>query len=194
MKVLFFDTETTGLWDFKGPYYGPKQPHLVQLGIKLVEVFSNQTLETYDAIVKPVLYSDIPIEATNTHKITIEIANDLGKDPGEVLQVFNAMAAEADYVCAHNWQFDQRIMNRFSYAMKHRIDWVSALCTMKIMTPICKLPGKYGYKWPKLEELHKFLFGESFDNAHNALADVNALHKCFIEMMHRKYIPLKKKD
>ena len=33
------------------------------------------------------------------------------------------------------------------------------LCTMKTTTDLLRLPGPYGFKWPKLDELHAFLFG-----------------------------------
>ena len=58
----------------------------------------------------------------------------------------------------------------------------SKLCTMKSSTGYCKIPGNYGYKWPKLSELHLKLFGEDFEEAHDASADINATEKCFWEM------------
>ncbi len=56
------------------------------------------------------------------------------------------------------------------------------LCTMKSSTDYCRLPGPYGYKWPKLSELHIKLFGENFEEAHDASVDINATEKCFWEM------------
>jgi len=51
-------------------------------------------------------------------------------------------------------------------------------------TSLCKLPNKYGngYKWPKLSELHNFLFNEDFADAHDALGDIRATIKCFFEL------------
>ncbi len=51
-------------------------------------------------------------------------------------------------------------------------------------TDILKIPSRKGsgYKWPKLEELHNFLFKEGFDGAHDALNDVMATSKCYFEM------------
>lgn len=52
-------------------------------------------------------------------------------------------------------------------------------------TEFCAIPGGKGgkYKWPKLEELHEILFGEKFDMAHNAAADVEATARCFLELV-----------
>ena len=35
---------------------------------------------------------------------------------------------------------------------------------MQSSTNYCKLPGPYGYKWPKLSELHIKLFWVDFEN------------------------------
>ncbi|MDZ7774594.1 MAG: DNA polymerase III subunit alpha [Bacteroidales bacterium] len=47
------------------------------------------------------------------------------------------------------------------------------------------LPGGKGggYKRPNLTELHQKLFGETFDEAHNATADVEATARCFLELV-----------
>lgn len=51
---------------------------------------------------------------------------------------------------------------------------------MKATVSYCKIPNKYGgYKWPKLQELHEKLFGYEFDDAHDALADIEATFKCY---------------
>jgi DNA polymerase III subunit alpha len=57
-------------------------------------------------------------------------------------------------------------------------------------TDYCALPGGRGgkYKWPKLEELHHKLFGTKFDEAHNAVADVEATTRCFFELLRLKVI------
>ena len=54
---------------------------------------------------------------------------------------------------------------------------------MESSTGYCRIPGPYGYKWPKLSELHRKLFGEDFAEAHNAAADIQATERCFRELM-----------
>lgn len=53
---------------------------------------------------------------------------------------------------------------------------------MQASTDLCRLPGPYGFKWPKLSELHYKLFGFDFKEAHDASVDINATEKCFWEM------------
>jgi len=62
------------------------------------------------------------------------------------------------------------------------------ICTMKQSVRYCKIPGRYGYKWPKLSELHIELFGEDFKEAHDATVDINATAKCFWKMKELKII------
>ena len=53
------------------------------------------------------------------------------------------------------------------------------MCTMKLSTDYCKIPGRFGYKWPSLSELHIKLFGEDFEEAHDASVDINATERSF---------------
>ena len=50
---------------------------------------------------------------------------------------------------------------------------------------------RYGYKRPKLQELHVKCFGEEFDGAHDALADVSATKDCFFHLVKKHLIKLK---
>ena len=60
---------------------------------------------------------------------------------------------------------------------------------MQRSTNFCAIPNPNsyygGYKWPKLEELYRKLFGRMFDNAHDALADVVATKECFFALKQR---------
>ena len=48
----------------------------------------------------------------------------------------------------------------------------------------CKLSNKngFGYKMPKLVELHNHLFGKTPSNLHDSLTDCYVCLKCFIKM------------
>jgi hypothetical protein len=62
---------------------------------------------------------------------------------------------------------------------------IKKLCTMQVGTNLCRIPSQYGYKYPKLEELHRFLFQANFEGAHNAATDIAITMKCFWEMRKR---------
>jgi len=58
---------------------------------------------------------------------------------------------------------------------------------MKNSTNLCKIPRPGGgLKWPKLQELYFFLFGETFVGAHDAAYDVKATRKCYYEIIKRR--------
>jgi hypothetical protein len=60
---------------------------------------------------------------------------------------------------------------------------------MTTTTNLLRLPGPYGFKWPKLEELHAFLFETGYDCAHDASRDVEACARCFFELRRRGHYP-----
>ena len=53
----------------------------------------------------------------------------------------------------------------------------------------CKIPGRFKgqFKWPKLQELYFKLFNGNFEDAHDAMGDVNALVMCFWELRRREF-------
>jgi len=53
---------------------------------------------------------------------------------------------------------------------------------------LCKIPGGRGgkFKLPTLTELHQYLFGAPFAEAHNATADVEATTRCFLELIRKR--------
>jgi len=62
---------------------------------------------------------------------------------------------------------------------------------MRGSTDHCKLQGRgFSFKPPKLSELHKHLFGEWFEGAHNAMVDVEATAKSFGELVKKGVIEL----
>ena len=97
------------------------------------------------------------------------------------MSIFSEVIAKTDYLVAHNISFDEKIVGAEFVRKNFKTKWFSKkqICTMQASTNYCELPGKYGYKWPNLSELHINLFGEGFEEAHNAAADINATAKCF---------------
>lgn len=181
---LFFDTETTGLpKNWRAPITDlDNWPRLVQIAWILADDQGNR-LEIKDHIIKPEDFS-IPQEAANVHGISTERALAVGVSLDKVLNTFAKLVDQADYIVAHNIAFDEKIIRAEFMRRNFATSFESKpkLCTMKSSTNYCQIPGNYGYKWPKLSELHIKLFGEDFHGAHDASADINATDKCFWKM------------
>jgi DNA polymerase III subunit epsilon len=181
---LFFDTETTGLpKNWRAPVTDLNNwPRLVQLAYLYYDINGN-FISGGDFIIKPIGFT-IPIDSSRIHGISTEKAIEKGEILLTVLQEFQALINKSEYLVAHNISFDEKIVGAEflrnsmpdSFAIKKKI------CTMQGTTNFCKLDGPYGYKWPKLSELHYKLFRENFEEAHNAAVDIHATAKCFWEL------------
>ena len=181
---LFFDTETTGLpKNWKAPVTDVNNwTRMIHIAWILTDEGGNR-IETESFIIKPENF-EIPRDASNVHGITTERALREGLDLEFVLNRFNELVDEAEYLVAHNISFDEKIVGA-EFIRKNiptNFNKKKKLCTMTVSTDYCKIPGPYGYKWPKLSELHIKLFGEDFEDAHDAFVDVSATEKCFWEM------------
>ncbi len=181
---LFFDTETTGLpKNWKAPVTDLNNwPRMVQIAWVLCDDNGNR-IETDDYIIRPENFK-IPRDASRVHRITTERAIEEGEDLGRVLYKFDESVKRSKFVVGHNISFDEKVLGAEFLRMKIQSDFSRKrkLCTMHSSTAYCKIPGPYGYKWPKLSELHIKLFRENFEEAHDASADVDATEKCFWEM------------
>jgi hypothetical protein len=56
---------------------------------------------------------------------------------------------------------------------------------MKRSIDVVGLPNR---KRPKLIELYKYLFGKEFDNAHDAMTDIEATKDCFLALVKKEII------
>lgn len=180
MKIIF-DTETVGLpKNYKSPLTDlANWPRMVQLAFIVIDDEQVEK-QSYCAIVKPEGF-EIPKEASDLHGITTERALEEGKSLSEVLQAICTAMNECDTLIAHNMTFDEKILgaemiraNIFPEKKERK-----KICTMEASTNFCAIEGQYGFKWPKLQELHKKLFDCEFEGAHDALNDVNATKLCY---------------
>ena len=178
---LFFDTETTGLpQDWKAPVSDTNNwPRIVQIAWVLSSQDDGQ-LESKDFIIKPEGFT-IPKESSDVHGISTEQAYEEGEDLLDVLTEFDKDLRNSTRLVAHNISFDEKVLGAEFIRKGIENDFFEKrrLCTMQKSTDYCKLPGRYGYKWPTLSELHITLFGKDFEDAHNAMDDVIATENCF---------------
>ena len=200
---LFFDVETNGLPPKKKgipPRAWECWPRVVQLGF-LVYDKDKKLIKKYNQIIKPVDF-DIPPDAIKVHGITKEIALEKGIDIVQVLNDFLDALDSCEYIICHNLKFDYNVMlaeyfknNLTRLSKKKRIK----ICTMESTTDFCMVPHKYNskkynskkYKWPSLNELHFKLFNELFEDAHDAIADIEATARCFWRLVDDGFFKLK---
>lgn len=188
---LFFDTETTGLplrrdapLDDLGNW-----PRLVELAF-ILEDGTGRVVSDYSKLIRPEGYT-IPESASRIHGITTERALVEGIPIVEAIREFRMALERATTLIAHNLEYDEKVLGAELLRLKldpAPLEARRRICTMKGSTDYCRIPGSYGYKWPSLQELHTRLFGEGFDGAHGALADVEACMRCYGELKRLRVI------
>lgn len=188
---LIFDTETTGLpkrWD--APITDTDNwPRCVQIAWQLHDDMGN-CVDHQDYLVQPEGFN-IPYESEQIHGISTALAEQEGVPLNEVLERFNEALSKAKFIVGQNVGFDVNIMgcefHREGVANPLRELPVLDTCTEHTAV-LCQIPGGRGgkFKLPTLTELHEYLFGEAFAEAHNATADVEATTRCFLELIRKR--------
>jgi DNA polymerase-3 subunit epsilon len=206
MLIIVYDTETTGLPDWKEPSESPQQPHIVELAALLYDADKESLVESLHTLVKPDGWT-IPEDMTVIHGITNERATAEGRPEADVVADFLALHRRADLRVAHNESFDARILRigikRYGAGQtQEERDVIAdafkvapAYCTCNKAKPIIRLPateamrrsGKgHWYKPPNLQEAHQHFLGETFEGAHSALADAEACARVYFAMQKAK--------
>lgn len=190
-KIILFDTETNGLpRSWRIPFTSPDNwPRMVQLAWMVFDS-GERLIKERSLIIRPDGWV-VNDEAAAIHRITHARALAEGVRVQDALAEFADDWDEARIAVAHNFDFDKNIVGaewvREKGAVVRSIpafmDGVELFCTMQNGTDLCKLPGRYGYKWPTLTELHTHLFGLGFAEAHDALVDVQACARSFFAMV-----------
>ena len=206
MKLLVFDTETTGL--------PPKSktlkyeelhlwPYVVQFSYVIYDTDTQRIIKVKDNIIH------IPIEmgqeVIDIHGITNEMARTSTCVIDDSLQEFYQDYLKVDQLIAHNFQFDwnmiqvelMRLIREKSFQEDTYLSILKSIqetssekiyCTMANSTAICdlKMRSKFGkefVKFPKLSELHFKLFGLVPRDLHNALNDVVICLRCYYKLV-----------
>ena len=189
--ILVFDTETTGLIDFKDDATAPHQPRIIQLGAILI-ADDGAALPVAIAQLNAYIQPDgwvVPPEVTAITGITTEQCKQRGIPIKLALEVFNTFKAVAKMRVAHNLAFDKIMIAREEAAcgLVHEENKIPSFCTMQKSTDIIKLPptekmlaaGFKSFKKPTLQEAYIHFVGEPFSGAHDAMADVFACATVF---------------
>lgn len=107
MRVLVFDTETTGLPKAKlSPDTLHQWPTIVQFSYVIYDLSLNDIIETKDYIIKVPENILIPDESIKFHGITNEISSKKGVLIHDVLNEFFCYLRDIDLIIGHNISFD----------------------------------------------------------------------------------------
>jgi DNA polymerase III epsilon subunit-like protein len=209
MRVLVFDTETTGLPKSKimNPDMLNLWPHIVQFSYLIYDTALNDIVESSDTIVKLKDGITIPEDSIKIHGITNESSQQNGINIGLILNKFFYNLRNVDLLVGHNISFDISMVKvellRFIYETKHNIledevkaykynlhfltNYKNICCTLQESTDLCNIKAidKYGkeyIKFPKLLELHQKLFESTPNNLHNSFNDILVTLRCFMKL------------
>ena len=197
MKVLVFDTETTGLPTERNASYmeTAKWPHIVQLAFVLYDTERRKILAAHDYIVQLPDGVTISPESQQIHGISPARCRRQGVPVSLALTEFGDCQKEADIMVAHNLSFDKRVVLaacRRAGVRQYFFVGASAkpeYCTMKRTKDIpvvvaTNSRGEYN-KFPTLTELHRHLFnGASPRGQHDAFADILICLRCYVQLEH----------
>ena len=207
MKVLIFDTETTGLPKSKiiSQDTLDNWPYIVQFSFIIFDTSSNSIIETKDYIIKIPEEIEISAESSAIHGITHEISQHKGVLITEVIIDFINKLRGVDLLVGHNIGFDINMLNiellRIIYNKNYEKDIISLYkydlhfltnfkniyCTMQESIDLCNIKtinkfGKEYKKFPKLSELHENLFKTIPKNLHNSLIDILITLRCYMKL------------
>jgi len=183
VKILVFDTETTGFINKKDPSLD-SQPYIIQFAGILWELKDGvyTEIERKNIMIKPPI--SIPYGASQVHHIYDIDIKDAPIMANQIDEIMDFLW-QADAIIWHNIEYDEDMikleLKRLEKLHLYAPDQV--ICTMKTTVDYCAIQWNgLRFKYPKLWELHKKLFGEYFVWAHDAMVDVEATQKCFLEL------------
>lgn len=183
MRILVFDTETSGL--------DPQWNVILQLSYQIVDPDSWATIKTVNHYFSwPENKARVTLEAINVNGLTEEVlaAKQLSNRKA-ALEEFVADKDSCDLLVAHNLEFDKKfiIASCREEGVKFvSSGWSQSYDTMKRTTSYCQIPKDWGngYKWPKLTELADCL-GVDYSNIslHDSSGDVELTKLCFEQII-----------
>jgi len=197
MKVLIFDTETTGLPTGRNPSIRETQkwPHIIQLSYIVYDTDTISITDWSDDIIRLDDDVDITEGSINIHKITRAMSKRKGVPLIDALNKFNGALKDCDRVVGHNISFDKRMIMvesiRLRIAQYFTINGKGKpeQCTMKSNVDTCKIEttsrsGEMYFKYPTLTELHGHIFHQSPKGMHDSMADVIICARCYGALNH----------
>lgn len=194
-KVLFIDTETTGIPnrnygnmpDFYHDYSDNSKynkSRLVQVAYCYYDYFNKDfdiDINNINSIIrKPFNFNSIPQEAVNIHGITYDYAIKNGTLIKKILRGdFGKCLLKCDYFVAYNAYFDFSILANEIYRTNYDELYNKMIKLKDKRKVFCamKLSSKYLGKCTSQENVYKRLYNKEPNNQHNAKNDVLTMLK-----------------
>ena len=203
MKVIVFDTETTGLIPSRFPRIASnleKYPYIVQLSYIVYDTDNHKILHEQDDIIR--LPDDVEIseDSIAVHGITKKLSKNRGIHIDSALEIFSLYVKQCQCVVAHNIDFDMTMIDVECIRTGINYPFTSEkiyYCTMNKTKDMCNIVRKFRnigpngqvrmesyVKKPTLNELHVHLFKCSPKGLHDALIDVRVCLRCFLKVVY----------
>ena len=195
MRVLVFDTESTGLIRTTS-YSDVNNPYLASLAVLLYDTEANRIVSSLNTTIYPAGWV-MSSEAEAVNGLSTQYLQDTGVPSQAVIPLFMPITSKADLVVGHNVGFDIKIMSaalwrhiiiEHSENFAHEVitkHWLTkpAFCTMKESRREVQALDKRGrVKAPTLTETYKHFFGKDLDRAHSANADAVAALEIYLAL------------
>lgn len=190
---FIFDLETTGLPKFnrdqsikkRSRDYPPPEnkeaydsARIVSAAWILIDANTKEIINQEYYIISPDNFT-IPQESINIHGITQEQAQTQGIPIGKMFEHLKAALKQASMILSYNLEFDYHILlsELMRYEQKDLVDELISKrqqCIMQMSQKYMEAPF-----YPKLTDVHRYVFNCPAPNAHNALADVMSCYKVY---------------
>ncbi|MGD9643793.1 MAG: 3'-5' exonuclease [Elusimicrobiales bacterium] len=190
MLAFVYDTETTGIPEYKEPSESPQQPHIVQVCGLLVDLSGDlfsappAVLASLDLIVRPDGW-EIPPEVESLHGIGTAHASRVGIPEDLVVDAVCALARRAEFRIGFNESFDQRIVR---IAIKRGLEDEALAEEWKDQAAFCAMRGAQkalGGRNPSLRDAYRQMLGADMQGEHTARGDAMATLELYLALHKR---------
>ena len=184
--IAVIDTETTGLLK-DGVTDWLMQPGIVQLGVVMLDPETLEERSSFETAINP----ELPVQRWEEGAIkTHGISPDDVKNAPTLMGAFGAFAQSivgATHWAGYNIRFDKGVIwhQLFRYGFERHFPWPPR--DLEVMDLVSKhlgtVPGKRHNRW-KLGDAYAKIVGTTFEEAHDALADVRATAQLLKKLRH----------
>ena len=180
LLAIAFDTETSGLIDNRTIKLD-KQPEVIEYYGCLFDMKSGKIKEELDLLIRPSKPECVSKEITRITGLTYEDLKDKLPFSSHADDIFDQIRS-APIAIAHNMSYDKDMIEIEAQRLDKKVPWPKRL--------LCTVEQTVHFKGFRLNlsGLHELLFGERFEGAHRAKADVAALVRCCTELHKREIL------